>query len=253
MEFTYSGYEKLINNIKDEGYVFSTYLDYDLSKKTVILRHDVDISVEQAYRMAQLEHKLGVVATYYFLIRSDIYNLFNKKNQLLVDQIREMGHHIGLHFDETIYDEDIDVPQVIKKEISIMETMLCVKVKSVSMHRPSKKTLEANYVIDNNNVINSYSNMFFNKFKYVSDSKHRWREDIDEIISSTNYPLIHLLTHPVWYHNSEIDMWNAFSGVLKEQLLKTYDDLLIYTTGVDGYLSVEECVNHVKNLPGENK
>jgi hypothetical protein len=65
------------------------------------------------------------------------------------------------------------------------------------MHRTSKMMLEANVAIPN--VINSYSQIFFKEFKYISDSRHNWREDPEAIISSRQYNRLHVLTHPFWY------------------------------------------------------
>jgi hypothetical protein len=65
------------------------------------------------------------------------------------------------------------------------------------MHRPSKTTLESDLVIPG--VINSYSQQFFKKFKYVSDSRHAWREDVEGIISLGKHEMLHVLTHPFWY------------------------------------------------------
>ena len=65
------------------------------------------------------------------------------------------------------------------------------------MHRPSKTTLEANIIIPG--AVNTYSQVFFKEFKYISDSRHAWREDAEGIISSREYRMLHVLTHPFWY------------------------------------------------------
>lgn len=65
------------------------------------------------------------------------------------------------------------------------------------MHRPSKSTLESDLKIDG--MANSYSKKFFAEFKYLSDSRMRWRENAEEIIASEDYNRIQLLTHPFWY------------------------------------------------------
>lgn len=248
MEFTYKGYESLINNLKNEHYNFSTYQNYSLENKTVILRHDIDISIEKAFILAELEQKLGVCSTYFILLRSDLYNPLNKKNIQLIEGINKMGHQIGLHFDETLYLNENNIPAAIEKEVSIFSELLKMDIDVVSMHRPSQKTLEANYTIANNKILNSYSDLFFKQFKYVSDSKRRWRENIDQIIESKSCPLLLLLTHPIWYNDTEIDMWHSFSEMMKVQVKRTYDDILIYTNGVPNELSFEECVSNISDF-----
>jgi hypothetical protein len=39
----------------------------------------------------------------------------------------------------------------------------------------------------------------FKEFKYISDSRHSWREDAEKIISSKKYMMLYILTHPFWY------------------------------------------------------
>ena len=85
----------------------------------------------------------------------------------------------------------------VKNEISLLEQIIEHPVTSVSMHRPSQNTLDANINIPN--VINSYSHIFFKDFKYISDSRHNWRENAEEVVSSKQYQKLHILTHPFWY------------------------------------------------------
>ena len=92
------------------------------------------------------------------------------------------------------------------------------------MHRPSKKTLEANY--DLGDVVNSYGKEFFNGFKYVSDSRRRWREDVNEVIQSDKYNRLHILTHAFWYNTVERDIKEsilAFIDEAKEERLVSLD------------------------------
>ncbi len=90
------------------------------------------------------------------------------------------------------------VENVIRREINLLADVLECEIKSVSMHRPSLKTLHANYHLGN--IVNSYSTEFFSGFKYVSDSRRRWREDVCEIIKSREYDRLHILTHAFWYN-----------------------------------------------------
>ena len=53
-------------------------------------------------------------------------------------------------------------------------------------------------------MINSYGQTFFHDFKYLSDSRRRWREPVEEIIRSGTYDRLHILTHAFWYHKQRI-------------------------------------------------
>ena len=59
MDYTYREYEGILKCLTDHGYVIKNYGDTHDSKKEVILRHDVDISLDKAVRFAELENMFG--------------------------------------------------------------------------------------------------------------------------------------------------------------------------------------------------
>src|SRR3954463_4717708 len=70
----------------------------------VLWRHDVDLSVHRAAKLADLEAEAGVHATYFFLLRSEFYNLLEGAVLDRARRIAALGHWIGLHFDPAFYD-----------------------------------------------------------------------------------------------------------------------------------------------------
>lgn len=245
MDFTWLEYGRILNCLKEHEYMVCDYKNYSNYPKSVILRHDVDVSLSKAYEMALFEKENNVTSTYFVLITGDMYNAFTRKNIEYIKKIQDLGHGIGLHFDETVYPEDCDMVGMIEQEIFIMRHMLNVNVDSVSMHIPSQKTLEANYVIEGGNIVNSYSDVFFKEFKYVSDSAMRWREDIYSIIESEKYSKIHLLTHPIWYNENNLSMWENISKVLSNQARESYENLGVHTVGVKEKRTLKECLGEI--------
>jgi len=225
MKFTYSAYEQLIDSLKSKGYVFCDYLNYSQFDRTVILRHDIDMDIGRAVDLAEIEHKMGVKSTYYVLISSDFYNAFSKKNIKLLQYIKNMGHEIGLHFDEEKYEKEASILDAIEREINILEQFLGDKVLSVSMHRPSPKTLSSNYVIRSGEVVNSYSTEFFENFKYISDSRRNWREDVLEVVQTGEYNRLHILTHPIWYSQEEKTAKEVLKDLCSQKVYQCYDSL----------------------------
>lgn len=204
MEFTYKAYTKLIDLLKKHNYSFTDYSDFGLTDKSVILRHDVDYDLHRVLKMAELEKEQGVSSTYFVLATSDFYNIMSKESQEILHKLQNLGHRIGLHFDEKRYDFTEEnwngdkIKELIKYEAGILSKMAGGgAITAVSMHRPSKSTLESDLQIDG--MANSYSKKFFTEFKYLSDSRMRWRENAEEIIVSEDYSRIQLLTHPFWY------------------------------------------------------
>ena len=77
MNFTYKDYQALIGLLRENGYAFSSYVNYPGKGKCVILRHDIDYSLEQAVKLARIEKDLGVRSTYFVLLTCDFYNVFS--------------------------------------------------------------------------------------------------------------------------------------------------------------------------------
>lgn len=213
MEYTYKEYEGILQCLTNHGYAIRDYGESHNSEKEVILRHDVDISLEKAVKFAELEKMFeGYSSTYFVLISSDFYNPLSRASIGAMKKILSLGHKIGLHFDELKYcsDDDWNQDSVIEKileEKKQLESIIEDSVDVVSMHRPSRKTLEANLSIPG--MINSYGREYFNNIKYVSDSYHRWRENVYEVIE-TGTPRIQLLTHAFWYNDISLTRSQAF-------------------------------------------
>ena len=240
MEFTYAAYGKLIALLREKGYSFSNYENYKQHDKVVILRHDVDMDLQKALELARYESSLGVHSTYYILISSDFYNAFSKKNVDLINEISNLGHDIGLHFDEEKYKDSADMILELEREVDLLESFINQKINSVSMHRPSQKTLDDDWIIRGGNVINSYSKVFFHDFKYVSDSRCNWREDIYEIVNSGKYERLHILTHPIWYNQKERSTKQILSDFIKRAQTMRYITLDQNFRDLQSVLTVRE-------------
>ncbi|MCI8810216.1 MAG: hypothetical protein HFF84_08835 [Oscillibacter sp.] len=240
MEFTYNGYQVLLQSLNKRGYRFWNYHSFPQSPRSVILRHDIDNSLEQAVRLAELEAAEGVYSTYFVLLRTDFYNPASKSGLAALRRIQALGHEIGLHFDEAAYgvEEQKDIVQNITKECGILSALLETQVSSVSMHRPSKATLEADLQIPD--VVNSYSKAFFQDFKYLSDSRRRWREPVLDIIESGAYDRLHILTHPFWYHETEQSIQETVSAFVRSANEERWRQMAENITDMDSILKEDE-------------
>lgn len=243
MDFTYNAYRDLIEKLKDNHYDIVDYKNYINCNKCVILRHDIDYSMDKALKLAEFENELGVKSTYFILISSPFYNILEKKTQLKAMKIKMLGHDIGLHFDELNYSDEYyinngGVKNVILSECKLLADSLKLDINSVSMHRPSKTTLDANY--DLSPVINSYGNIFFKEFKYVSDSRMKWRENIKDIIESNLYDKLHILTHAFWYNDYKADIKENILKFINSGNLERYDILADNITDLESLVKRSE-------------
>lgn len=222
MEFTYDAYREMLFLLREHQYRPCGYFDYEDSGKCVILRHDIDYSVERALTLAQLEHDEGVRSTYFALLRTDFYNPSSKNVTDMLRQIHAMGHEVGLHFDEAAYPDCTaeELPALLKREARLLSDICDIPIRSFSMHRPNHITLEKNLHADG--LVNSYGQEFFHNFKYLSDSRKNWREPVLDVIRSDEYARLHILTHAFWYREKDEDIKQRISCFIREAKMDRY-------------------------------
>lgn len=240
MDFTYKAYEKLLNLLKQNNYEICNYGNYNAYNRGVILRHDVDFCLDAALRIAELEYKNQITSTYFILLSTSFYNNSDKKVHSIIREITDMGHDIGLHFDEARYriSNESELSYYVEKEANIMSQLLDMEIKSVSMHRPSKWVLDSDLHFDN--IINSYSKEFFNDFKYISDSRMYWREDVKQVITSNQFDRLHILTHPIWYGDENGTMQERLKEFIQMQKYKCYGNMNDNIRDLAEILSVDD-------------
>lgn len=242
MRFSYKAYIDLLDKLSEHRYKVSDYCNWVGNKKSVILRHDIDYDIAKAVKIAAIEHEAGVFSTFFVLVTSDFYNLFSRDSYIQLRQIIGYGHRIGLHFDEIRYPEiSCHVGLIVEKilsEASILSNAVECDVNVVSMHRPSKNVLEADLEIPG--MINSYGRTFFHEFKYVSDSRHMWREPIEEIIKKDQYERLHILTHAFWYDDMDYSLEQCIKKFVKSGSTDRYSHLAKNFTDLDSVLRREQ-------------
>lgn len=189
-------YKKLLSTIIKKGFAFKKFEDFVENKNgQLILRHDIDFSIEYAVEMSEIEKFFGVKSTYFFLISCENYNLLSKKNVESVKTIMNVGHSVGLHFDPTSYDNELEG---LKYELEIFQNYFG-QTKLLSFHRPSNKILQGVNWIPND-IINSYSKKYYNDITYISDSGGEFSFGHPfENSSFLSLKNIQLLIHPIWW------------------------------------------------------
>ena len=95
IDFTLCKFSDLVTILQEHGYLFQTFSDFIKApkNKTVVMRHDVDRLPLNALKMAEMEHELGMVATYYFRA---VPVSFDRN---VMEEIAGMGHEIGYHYE----------------------------------------------------------------------------------------------------------------------------------------------------------
>ena len=87
MQFTYDAYENLLLQFKEAGYSFIFFKEEHDDSKEVILRHDIDNSLEDALKFAEIEARSGAKSTYFVLLGTEFYNVFTKESKNILKKI----------------------------------------------------------------------------------------------------------------------------------------------------------------------
>jgi hypothetical protein len=175
--FTLDHYRELLRNARAGGYRFA-HFDQPPRRGDLLLRHDVDLSLDAALRMAELEAEEEVSATYFLMTESVFYNLASKEGVEATATLRELGHRVGLHavYPQARLDERFDPV--------------------VAWHNPDPAYMTAPIA----GALNVMQEGYFDPPTYRSDSNQRWRSGCPhEELRSGSFPWLQLLTHPeVW-------------------------------------------------------
>jgi hypothetical protein len=94
--FDLGHYRELLEAGRRGGYRFAAF-DHDPKPGDLLLRHDVDLSLEAALTMAELEAELDVRSTYFLMTQSVFYNLGSPEGERALVRLRDLGHAVGLH------------------------------------------------------------------------------------------------------------------------------------------------------------
>lgn len=194
-------------SIAKAKWCFVGYQNYHVDGRTVLWRHDVDISVHRALRLAEIEHEEGVASTFFLMLHSSFYNLLEVETACKVASILELGHSIGLHFDPSFYGDRISSKEqmvdFLEREKTILESCFDVKVHAFSWHNP---TVGEWLSMDNNyysGMVNAYGASLRHQYTYISDSNGIWRHGrLMDILNNCKDEKLHVLTHPEWWQKS---------------------------------------------------
>src|SRR4051812_26225051 len=94
-DFTEEHYRELLR-LAGEKYEFVSFTDTQRAGRTVLWRHDIDMSPQRALALARMEAEEEVAATYLVLLHSEFYNALESSVVDVLRRIVDLGHHLGL-------------------------------------------------------------------------------------------------------------------------------------------------------------
>lgn len=205
--FSFADYTAAIEAFQADGYTvssFDTYLKAP-TERHVILRHDIDNSIEQALRVARLDAAAGCTSTIYLRVHARGYNVLSLPSLQIIREFEELGHEVGLHLEGGLY-EIIGGDQVgwADRQREALEMALGHSIRGFSMHEPARLggTDFADAMLQRwapEVDYHAYEDRFTTPaMKYISDSSGRWREGHFALWPGRE-PMFQVLTHPFWW------------------------------------------------------
>lgn len=201
-DFT-EGHYRFLLRLASQSYRFAAFGEFQSEDRIVLWRHDVDMSMQRAHRLAEIEAEEGIRSTYYVLFHSDFYNLLERPVSDLVRRIARLGHDIGLHFDASYYGETASeeiLDARLRSEKRILEDVTGSPVASFAYHNPEVGDL---FRFDRDvigGMINVYGSTIRSRFGYCSDSNGYWRyRRLKDVLLAAADERLQVLTHPAWW------------------------------------------------------
>ena len=225
--FSFNEYKNIINLIKEHLPIMDFSDIEKNTKKFCVLRHDIEFSVDRAYKLAKLENKLGVTSTYTVQLRNNTYNALSEKNIELIKKIKDLGHHIGLHQNPPQMD-DGELVDYITKDIETLEHYYGFEVDRYAFHRCGSNPGILEKYVEVPDKINCYSEQFFHYFSgekpkdlrvhYLADSNHDWKYGHPFNVDYWDLPQkMQLLTHPYSWTEEGYQNISNFTKLIKER------------------------------------
>jgi hypothetical protein len=192
-DFSLAHYRELLRSAQTGGYRFAGF-DKPPEAGDLILRHDVDLSLEAALAIAEAEADEGAWSTWFLMTRSVFYNLDSAEGERTIGRLRALGHRVAHHavYPHVDLDERFD--------------------RAVAWHNPDPEFMQAE--IDG--AVNVMRPPFFDPEHYRSDSNQHWRHGCPhEQLAQGEFEWLQLLTHP--------EIW-AFDGATMGQTMHSFLD-----------------------------
>jgi hypothetical protein len=191
--FDLAHYRDLLDAARSGGYRWA-FFDAEPRAGDVLLRHDVDLSLDAALRMAEVEAEAGAQATYFLMTRSVFYNLDSHEGEHALERLRELGHRIGHHAVYPHIDADDRFDAV------------------VAWHNPDPVFMTQ--PVDG--AVNVMSAPWFTQGRYRSDSNQHWRSGCPHVeLERGELEWLQLLTHP--------EIWVFPGETMRESMLAMLD------------------------------
>ena len=186
--FYYKNWDNFCRKLVESGVTLCTAeesLKLEKGTRFVVLKHDVETFVPNAYKLAKIEHKYGIKGSYYV----QAYLMNDDENVRLLQEMQSWGHEISYHYD--VLDAHAGDYEAAEKDFVEKSNVFAnagFKYGTICQHgNPVKnrvgytsnrdffrhKEIRSRYPqwVD---MVVDYSKYAVSAYKYISDASYRW-------------------------------------------------------------------------------
>lgn len=222
--FRFSDLSRILDDVSEQGYQFLRCIDYyhfkrNLPPKAVVLRIDIDFSIQKVEPILEILNKLKIKASFFVRLHAREYNVFEYTNFSILQKIIRSGHELGYHSE--IMDVALflnEPPEIIlRRDLKILDTAFDITIHGVASHNGLTGTNNLDFWTNHNPqdfgiLYEAYQNdslfSLFNDSLYISDSEWtQWKayrngkllvgdtRDPSHFACFDQFPLIYILIH----------------------------------------------------------
>jgi hypothetical protein len=181
-DFSLEHYRELLEAAKTGGYRFAAF-EGQPRAGDLLLRHDVDLSLDAAVQMAEVEAAAEAWSTWFLMTRSAFYNLDSSDGERAIARLRELGGRIAHHAMWPNADLDARFEPVF------------------AWHNPEAEFMSAAV----EGATNVMAPPWFDADHYRSDSNQRWRHGCPQVgLERGEFEWVQLLIHAeIWVYDGQ--------------------------------------------------
>lgn len=214
IKFTYESLSFFLCHLREISLIYRFCDHPPIQSGGFLMRHDIDLDLESADRLAEVEKSNEVRSTFFIMTTNEFYNPAAQHERRLLCKLVEEGFEIGLHFDPMVYGDSSasELQAAVDHEAGLLSRITGVPVQSVSLHNPG---LSGVYTLFDG-FLNAYDPAYFSQQKYISDSYMQVsfaRNDLYQFVERGRERLCQILLHPCHFHDCEI----GFTQILDRQ------------------------------------
>ena len=156
------------------------------------LRHDVELCLQSAVEMAQLENDLEVPSTYFVCMESPFFDAIRSRLGGFLERLLDLGREVSFHL--VLSASSASVERRLQDYVDSIDGLPVPSL--ITYHAPGVPSEALAQAPHGHGV---YAPLAGGTCKYFSDSTGRWRWGDPRFAGLAPTDTVQLLTHPFWW------------------------------------------------------